>query len=120
MKLKSLVLIGSLIAFSSCANEEKTRINKLDLDSELFGIWTKMPDGEIKMTFFSDGMCTVDQKKLMMFNYYAVKYENPVPHQGRITLFYKDNIEKSRGHAWDYNFNGDTLVIDDKDKYVKY
>jgi len=57
MKFKALVLIGSLIAFSSCEKEdsEDVNVNELSLDSRLIGNWIEVPTFQYDRSFSSDG-----------------------------------------------------------------
>lgn len=117
MKLKTLVLIGSLIAFSSCEKEEEITINmnELSLDSRLFGNWFRIIDGSGEISYSSDGRCILNT---FIADYFVVRNQNSALFEGRIIYVPNDNNTNSFTH--DYHFNGDTLVIDDSQKWLKY
>ena len=119
MKFKALVLIGSLIAFSSCEKEEEITINmnELSLDSRLFGNWIRIGSSG-KKSYSSDGRCILENS---VFEYYTVSYENYGSFEGRIIYVPHDYNDRT-GVVRDYHFNGDTLVMDGllDDKWLKY
>lgn len=120
MKLKTLVLISSLIAFSSCEKEEEITINmnELSLDSRLFGNWFRT-NGVGDISYSSDGRCMLYG---VPYDYYVVRYENNIPFRGRVAHV-TTRTDVSTASTYDYYFNGDTLVQTSNQttrRFIKY
>jgi len=105
MKLKTLVLIGSLIAFSSCEKEEEITINMNDpsLDSRLFGNWSEIYlQPYTNRSFSSDG--TYWCVAFGTGKYSVVRTSNSSVYEGQI--LYLDDDQRDF-----YYFSGDTLHL---------
>ena len=121
MKLKTLVLIGSLIAFSSCEKEDSediiiVNVNELSLDSRLFGNWDLKPvyppDANWELAFSSDGRYASAGGQNIN-SYYAGDYFTSPNSAGNKYegMIWLSDYNPNSVPGWSYYFKSDTLMI---------
>ena len=131
MKLKTLVLIGSLIAFSSCEKEDSediinVNVNELSLDSRLFGNWydyddpTTNPSGSGQFSFSSDGRYAYGNWVTRDFPYRGDYFITPNEPSNRYDgIIYMSNVPYYLD-ATGYFLKGDTLIFGRGGSEVRY